>query len=166
MGGADSKISRRELKCTGVHAGPEQSQWGKELGKTCSFNPLHLKQGANITMQCGCHLCKASLLTYKRVAIRILSSKLSFILFQFIYFFGIWGLTLLKRSKEASRFLPHTAVKWLLQTHRIVTNVPEFHEQKSNHLAYRDLVDAHCMQRGHNFSAMECNSCIKLFTVG
>lgn len=54
MGGADSKISRRELKCTGVHAGPEQSQWGKELGKTCSFNPLHLKQGANIITQCGC----------------------------------------------------------------------------------------------------------------
>lgn len=61
------------------------------------------------------------------------------VLFYFIsvhLFFGIWGLTLLKRSKEPSRFLPHTAVKWLLQTHRIVTNVPEFHEQKSNQLAY------------------------------
>lgn len=83
MGGADSKISRRELKCTGVHAGPEQSQWGKELGKACSCNPLHMKQGANIIMQCGCHLCKASLLMHKPVAIKILSSKFSFILFYF-----------------------------------------------------------------------------------
>lgn len=72
----------------------------------------------------------------------------------------------IKKIKRGFRFLPHTAIKWLLQTHRIVTNVPEFHEQKSNQLAYCDFADAHCMQRGHNFSGMECNFCIKLFTVG
>lgn len=47
-----------------------------------------MKKGANIIMQCGCHLCKVSLSMHKPVAFKILSSKFSFILFQFIYFLG------------------------------------------------------------------------------
>lgn len=146
MGSADSKRSRGELKWTWVHAGPEQSQWGKELGKTFSFNPLHMKKGANIIMQCGCHLCKVSLSMHKPVAFKILSSKLSFISVHL--FFGIWCLSLLKRSKEASRFLHRTAIKWLLQTHRIVTNVPECHQQKSKQLTYHALVEPTARKEG------------------
>lgn len=48
-----------------------------------------------------------------------------------------------KKIKSGFQVSSPTVVKWLLQTHRIVTNVPECHEQKSYQLAYHDLVDAH-----------------------